>query len=147
MVILGIDPGPTKTAWALVDCAGARPRFIARGVTASEYVGHACSGHIDDMVRFDACAVEKPVPPHPGGKANTPQAWRKITCDLMATALVAGEALGVASEHCAPVEYLTSHTVRKALCGKANADDADVKRALQLIVDGLPSRTDRKSVV
>jgi len=112
-------------------------------MTPSQHICLVCAGQVDGMVSFDACAVEKPVRPRPPGKgkARTPQAWAAIAGDLIDTGIVAGEAFGIAGEHCAYICYVTVAEVRRSLCGNANAGDADVKAALQLIVDGLPRRT------
>ena len=100
MIVLGVDPGIKEMAWAEMDMSGRRPRFVCGGVTPSRFVGHVASCQVDGMQPFGLFSVEQPVAPHPGGKVKTPQAWVKIVRDLISTALVAGEALGVALEHC-----------------------------------------------
>lgn len=139
MLVLGIDPGPEQTAWALVEMEGERPKLVRWGEEPSSNIEALCGGsHGLAGSEWGLCVVEKPVPPHPGGKAATPQAWKKIAAGLIATALVAGEARGTAQKKPGYTAYVTSHEVRKALCGSSDADDKDVSRVLSLIVDGLP---------
>jgi Holliday junction resolvasome RuvABC endonuclease subunit len=136
MIVLGLDPGPAKTGWAIVNTEHRRPAFVEAGHDSNDYVCSRVALPVVDLV-----AIEWPGwTPIPQRNAE-PATVRAMARTLIETALAAGEFAGLAAGHHKRVERLSSQDVRRAIVGKRNAPDKAVKAALLMQVDGMPDRT------
>lgn len=136
MLILGIDPGPAENGWAIIDCENRRPAFVEGGKADIDWTLRRAAAPDIDLV-----AVEWPQWTPIRSKNQNPAAVRGMARCLLDTALVAGRVAGLAEGAGKRVARLTSKEVRRAICRKQNARDAAVKAALQLVVDGMPHRS------
>lgn len=130
-LILGIDPGPTETAWAAVTFTGPRAHFVQGGMVPSSLVD-LCSLTVQCAVDCGTIAVETP-----SGYVFQPA--RGPT--LLATASVAGMVIGLAHAANVPSVQLPAATVRKAICGKGSATDRQVEASLRGHVELPPRKT------
>lgn len=122
MLILGVDPGPTRSGWALVDTATPR-----KGTVQFLFAGHAELSSGIGLVRSDVIAIERP-------------RWfaRDINpAHVVDTAYVAGY---LAGRHPGAVELAAQDWKRK-LGLRPNANDAAVRSVVERFVVGLPKRT------
>jgi len=141
MIVLGVDPGQ-NIGWTALDIHGAAARWIASGVARQLTIE---PGRIlfdgDAVVLTGDCApalivVESVNRVYP----------RERFCTNMATAIataerVCGQVLGAAAAALIPTEEVAAGTWRSALAGRANADDALVKKFVLARVTGWPRRS------
>jgi Holliday junction resolvasome RuvABC endonuclease subunit len=130
VIVVGVDPGPTRSAWSAIEsrCAG-RWQFVRCGMAESN-----AEAFRDVLALTVGCdfAFETPsgyIHEHARGAA------------LLATARVAGELVAVAQSCHRRVVEMSASKWRQGLTGKSNASDALIKKAVELYVDGLPKRS------
>lgn len=132
--ILGIDPGPTECAWAVITPApGARAVYERGGVTETSSIVHflcamTCSSAAPDLV-----CIERPRYRPIGGRDRVQQSIA-MAATLVDTAWIAGMIAGVLDGR-ARVETPTCGEVRRALLGRPSAADSEVKWALGHYID------------
>lgn len=140
MLVLGVDSG-AHLGWCLLE-AGARARWVASGVASDVRVE-------TDELCFDDARV-----PLTGPKAPSLIAvevilrvyQRERFGPSMATAIanaerVGGRVLGVAEARGIATERVTAPAWRKALTGRANADDALIAHVIRVRVLDWPKRS------
>lgn len=133
--VLGIDPGPSKCAWALLDISG-------RGKAPVICCGLVDTPALDLGAWADPAtllAIEWPAFRPIGGRANPAQSLA-MAAALVETALVAGELAGRAHGQFAGVVRVTCGQVRKALIGRPSCTDAELAWAIAFFVE-LPKRS------
>jgi Holliday junction resolvasome RuvABC endonuclease subunit len=142
---LAWDPGPTKSAYALVEVAGrgemARHRYHSCGMvesTASAML-EIVEGYAKQKM-VDVVAIEHAVHTHPSKTASRAALMGRAK-QLMATTRIEGiiETLCVAKG--LPVRPLPATVWRRELTGRAQATDARVKEHVSMVVSRLPKRT------
>jgi Holliday junction resolvasome RuvABC endonuclease subunit len=128
VIVMGFDPGPTWTGWATIEISGnLLPQFIDGGKVKS--LPDSFDELIHERGRIDLIAIERCGMAFRAAAANA----------LIRTSEIAGLLHGLALwSSVTGVVLQTSFEVRKALIGKRNASDAEVKMALQNTVLGLP---------
>lgn len=142
-LILAVDPGSTRCAFAALEGDGAKVRYIACGMfDATTDAFREVLASVERRVgrAVSLVAVEKPT-----GYVYSPERG----AHLMASAAVAGGIAWMGRMLGATVVELSSTEVRKALVGKARLGstmrkgdmDRLVKAALPGIVRGLPGRS------
>ena len=136
-VVLGLDPGPRLTGYGVLFSAGgtAQPKYLRAGVVESK------GAEIVDLIRYWIgqgytapfyVAVETPAGYiHEAARASA----------LLETAKVAGMIAEAARGLGVDVVSIPAARWRLTLCGKNNPKDATVKRAISVVVSGLPKRT------
>lgn len=146
--ILGIDPGPTRCAWALLDMRGpGRAVVLGCGLAATEgfdpvaVLALAGPGQAPVQLRAEQVllAVERPAFRPVGGRADVGHSLA-LARDLVATAWVAGEIAGRARAHFWAVVAPTCGEVRRALLGRPSCTDRELAWALAHFVE-VPRRT------
>lgn len=149
MIVLGLDPGPFKTGFAI---ARREPRSTGRvlllrgGWTASPGPGPTPSGAAfeafdEERGREDAVvAIEVPTALHPRVGAS-PANMIARSKQLLATARVAERLANMARLRGLVLAELRATDWRRAFCGKGNASDADIARACRVNVTGLALRS------
>lgn len=137
-LILGIDPGPTRSGWALLDIFEIRRRVLDCGhSTTAEVI--AALGSRWTNVGLLMVAIETPGHMHPRG---SPAALVGRANGLIATTRVSAELAGAAERVGLRVMHIRAIDWRRGIVGgKGNASDAQVKAALSLQLVGLPGRT------
>jgi Holliday junction resolvasome RuvABC endonuclease subunit len=125
--VLGIDPGPTTSGWALLawDVSG-RPAYVASGELTSR--GGDARALLEKW-EPEAVAVEKCSGVFRGAAA----------IPLLDTNWVGGMFTGLAIAHGWGVEEIKSAEWRLALTGKRGATDGEVERVLRGHVEGMPA--------
>lgn len=143
MIVLAVDPGPSNSGFAILEVMsgpGVRVTFKDGGHVPSSHEGftawltRARFFAAQDAV-FIPCSVAVAIETPAGfafGPGRVPM--------LLATGLVAGGMDWVARHLGHRTVVATAQQVRKALCGKANADDAVVKATVRGQVFGAPER-------
>lgn len=137
MIALGFDPGSTDCGFALASRQDAGRRelaYIAGGKVSSHPHALAALPAFDVLPKGATVAIETPK----GGiygKARGPA--------LLETTRVAGDIAGMVRGRGYGVFALTAAEARRALCGRrpgrgGSFGDADVSRALRLLVPNLP---------
>jgi len=127
MLVLGIDPGPTKAGWALIDAEGTTARYMQGGWECCDeenIVRWICG-----FDRGDLIAIEIP------GLVVRDAAKHS----LVETARWAGFAQGFTYLRSTSI-VLTAQQWRKELTGKPNASDALIHEALRPRITDLPKR-------
>ncbi len=143
IVALGWDPGPTSCGYAIVSSDGPhrRPVLLLGGTVAVADIGQPFA----ELAAFAAKAplgaplmvgIEVPSGLHPRAGADMANLFARSK-QLMATARVAGLISRRAEELQLRRLEITATSVRRAFCGKSNADDARIKRACEMYVEGL----------
>ena len=134
MIILGLDPGSHTTGYAILDAERATVSFVECGSLENEELA---AWLYDDAHDVDCVAIERIE-----GVAFAPKG-AGIVPHLLSASNAAGVAKGAAqllSTNRARVHIVeaSAREWRKAIVGKANASDADVKRVVTLHVQGWP---------
>jgi Holliday junction resolvasome RuvABC endonuclease subunit len=130
--VLGFDPGPTSTGWALIRPIferRERPRFLQGGSVPSTLEDLA---GILRSLSPEAVAVEAPegyVHEHERG------------AQLIETSRVAGEIIGVCHALRIPCSRMSASHVRARLCRRPSANDRTVKTALTVFMCDLPKKS------
>lgn len=135
MIILGIDPGPTECGWMSLSSARDRVgpwHFDNCGNVESKY---AAIRELLDEVQPNVLAVERPKWQDHG---RNPVATRAIASNLIETNYVVARIVAMVG---VIVVELPAQTWRLGLIRDRAAKDAQIKRALQALVPGLPKRT------
>lgn len=135
MIILGIDPGPTECGWMSLASARDRVgpwRFDNCGNAESKY---AAIRELLDEVQPNVLAVERPKWQDHG---RDPVATRAIASNLIETNYVVARIVAMVG---VIVVEIPAQTWRLGLLRDRAAKDAQIKRALQALVPGLPTRT------
>jgi hypothetical protein len=143
VIVLAADVGAT-TGLALLELQDGRPTWLDGMSTRGLFVDgprliatpRECFA---DLGNVDCVVVEVPGNIQSGGKSTG--AGLSIGKHLIASAEQAGLLLGWAQAHRVPTLRATAHVWRKAVVGKGNATDAEVKVAVTRQVAGLPERT------
>lgn len=131
--VIGVDPGPKKCGWAVIwyeRSAASTARYVTGGMVESHVNAFATT--LFGANANAVVAVETPsgyVHEHARG------------AQLLATARVAGELVGVAKANGRHVIELSPETWRRALTGKTTASDATIKRAVGFHVTEMPKRS------
>ena len=126
-MLLALDPGPTQTGYANVRAAGGRATFVSGGLARS------CRRELVPLLeQAEAVALEVP-----RGPIFAP--YRGPT--IIATAGIACAIAWEAERLGKPVVEFTAGEVRKALCGKANANDHAVADVVRGNVVDFPARS------
>lgn len=130
MIILGLDPGSRSTGYAILDAERAMVSFVECGSLENDELA---AWLYDDAHDVGCVAIERIE-----GIAFAPKG-PGIVPHLLSASNAAGVAKGAAQllSHVHIVEA-SAREWRKAIVGKANASDADVKRVVTLHVQGWP---------
>jgi Holliday junction resolvasome RuvABC endonuclease subunit len=125
--VLGVDPGPTRSGWALLswDVSG-RPAYVASGELASR--GDDARALLEKW-EPEAVAIEKCSGIFRGA-AGIP---------LLETNWIGGMFAGLAISNGREVEEIKSADWRLALTGKRGATDGRVEEVLRGHVEGMPA--------
>lgn len=130
MRILSVDPGSTSAGWSIItQSPRARPQFVAGGtcpVTPS-----ALSELLADHAPVDVLAIETI-------EIYGAQGMAVRMRDLAKTSGAAELLRGLAFGKGIPVLGITASEWRLAVIGKRSPSDAEVKRTVTSLVDGLP---------
>ncbi len=122
MRVLGVDPGPRRHGWALLELApGEQPHWIGQG--------HSGSGSI--------LAVAHTLSPGDHVVIERPQGYvheHKRGADLIETTWEAAKLFGRLAERGAIVHALGPEAWRQSVVGKRTPSDSEVRRALRLQV-------------
>lgn len=143
MIVLGADTGAT-TAFALVEWQDGRPTWLDSMSTRAFFVdGHRLIATprdcFADARNLDAVCVEVSSGVQSQGKSVG--AGFGIARGLIAASEQAGMLLGWAQALGVPVLRVSAHDWRKAIIGKRNASDAEIKAALPRVVIDVPERS------
>jgi Holliday junction resolvasome RuvABC endonuclease subunit len=152
MIIFGVDPGPTSSGWAVVECAGGRLNFLEAGSGNLDLVCDHVVKFLDpdsrggqETYRF---AVECPRPFFPVVRpGDDPGRQRGLmisqATQLIATARAVGEIVrsALARVKRDQIFEYTASEWRTAVCRRSNPTDAQVKEAITRLVAGWPSRS------
>jgi len=123
MIWLGIDPGPSRCGWALVEVGGGRPpRFVDGGHAPAEEV-------LRHLERASRVALEWLAP----GLFE-----RKRHDGLIGTARVEGGLDWSLRQAGAQVTKLTAGQWRSDVVGRASPSDEEIAQVLRTRVAGLP---------
>lgn len=114
MLILGIDPGPTNTAWTLLSFP--IPTYIDSGIVLSASLP-AFFYNIKLKYNIDTVALEKP--------EGTVYA-RYRAKHLLETCFIAGDINRIVLNNNLPVVYESAAKWRKATVGNRSASDKDI---------------------
>jgi Holliday junction resolvasome RuvABC endonuclease subunit len=140
-LLVGVDPGPTKTAIGLISrLPGARARYLRAELVASAAPVlmawlRSCGGPDEVLV-----CREKVRRVFVGPTSSRAETIGRSN-HLIATAAVGAAFVGAAQEAGYRVLELPAETIRKQLTGRLSPSDATIKAALGGRVEGLPSRT------
>lgn len=136
--VLGLDPGPSHSGWALLESGAApsaRPRWLACGEIAST------STEIAALIGGQATAAGA-TPFVVAVEIISGYTYGFVrTSAINATSNFAGIIEGLAVGLSVRVERMPASTWRLQMTGKGNAKDSLIKRALLVLVEGVPSRT------
>ena len=140
IIALGWDPGPTSCGYAIVSCDGPhrRPVLMLGGEVELTELGQPFASLASLAANAPLAAppvvgIEIPAGLHPRPGADPANLFARSK-QLHATARVAGMISRRAEELCLRRLELTATNVRRAFCGKGNADNARIKRACQMYV-------------
>ena len=137
MRVIAFDPGK-HVGFCVLSSGRGRPAFVTGGVLHSENLSALLDlneYYFDDIV----CAIEVV-----SGKAHRIRKGGRtvdISAALNATAHVAGVLEGMARAFGLEVLHVPAVEWRRAMCGKATANDATVKRAVSTLIEGWPARS------
>ena len=128
MNLLSLDPGPTSSGYARVRLVGPRVTYVSSGRVSSD---------LNQLERLfdpelDAVAVETPK-----GYVFSPARGAQ----LLATARIAGALAWMAQARHLRLVELSAGEWRKALCGRATADDHRVADAVAANVIDCPAKS------
>ena len=137
MIVMGIDPGPKSSAWAVVECTQySIPRWVAKAYESNADID---LGLLWSLHGCGLLAVET------SGESvlfgMTPQAMRSRAQQLARTNMVAGLLLGEAKNRGLPLIEVPAPVSRRSIGGKANCSDAIIKRALVMTTRNMPRQT------
>jgi Holliday junction resolvasome RuvABC endonuclease subunit len=130
MIVLGIDPGPEKSAWALLEVPETgKAKVVECGLVFAADL---------PIPAPDLVAIEKPEYVPIGGKKNVAQSIA-LAQQLVETAWLGGRIYERLGDHYVVVTH-TAGEVRKKLLGRPSCNDRELKWALSHFVD-LPKRS------
>lgn len=140
MIVLGADVGKA-TGLALLDCSGARPRFLDSAVIRDDLVGALSlrffGAHVVDLV-----GIETPSQVFEHGRAAENEgARRSIERALLVARDAAGQVRAIAGMRGVEVHDGQAHHVRRAVLGKLPREHLDrfIAGRLPLLVEGWPA--------
>lgn len=138
---LGLDPGPTKTAWSLIEMGpNGMAHYVGSGMLLStdpdafraKLAGAASVGAL--------VAVELPTALHPRAGADPANLFarsKQLLATMKVGASIATEARSAGLE----VVELSAGQWRHALTGKNNASNPLIERAVRMFTTGFPTKS------
>lgn len=141
MIVLGADVG-TTTGLALLDCGGAKPRYLDACAIRDDLIG-VMDVRLFGMHTIAAVGIETPAQVFEHGRAAESEgARRSIERALLVARDAAGQVRAVASMRAprANVHDGQAHHVRRAVLGKLPREHLDrfIAQWVPLLIDGWP---------
>lgn len=132
-VVLGVDAGPSSCGYAILrspERPGHRPVFVTGGSVPSD------PDNLWGLIESQRLSVPNLAVAVEGVRGYAYGIER--SAHLVATNGVAEFIHGIVYANRIPYVGTSAATWRKALCGKANASDATIKRVVVMLIEGVP---------
>lgn len=141
MIILGIDPGPAECGWMSIENDEDAP--ARSGPWHAHNCGKVASRHVAISkllaeIRPNVVALERPKWQDHG---RNPLATRAIASNLIETNYVVGRIASMVRASDRSLLEIPAQTWRLGLLSVRAPSDAQIKRAVQALLEGLPTQT------